>query len=56
MLLKVDGDHTKPPALNKQSDIPQVPADAEYGGGSVDEYSRLVFVNSTKTAYIDPRD
>jgi hypothetical protein len=55
VLLMVDDDHAKPLAPpKKQYAIPQVSADAEYRGGSVDEYATLVFVNSTKIAYIDP--
>jgi hypothetical protein len=48
---KVDGDQTKPPAHNKQHNIPAV-----FEGGSVDEYATQVYANSAKTAYIDPRD
>jgi hypothetical protein len=39
LLLKVDGDQTKPPAPTKQHNIPSVPADAVSEGGSVDEYA-----------------
>jgi hypothetical protein len=56
LLLKVDGDKTKPPAPTKQHNIPSVHADAVSEGGSVDEYATHVYANSTKTAYIDPRD
>jgi hypothetical protein len=51
----VDGDQTKPPAPNKQRNIPSLPSDAIYEGGSVDEYATLVYAYSTKTACIDPR-
>ena len=56
LLLKVDGDQTKPPAPTKQHNIPSVPADAVSEGGSVDEYATHVSAHSTKPAYIDPRD
>jgi hypothetical protein len=56
MLMTVDGDHTKPRAPNKKHNIPSVPADAVSKGGSVDEYATHVFVEFTKTSYIDPRD
>jgi hypothetical protein len=56
--LKVDGDQKNPPmTINKHhNNIPSIPADAVYESGSVDEYATLVYANSTKTAYIDPRD
>jgi hypothetical protein len=54
MLLKVDGDQTKPQAPNKQHNIPLIPANAEYEGGIVDEYATHVYANLSKTAYIDP--
>jgi hypothetical protein len=56
MLLKVNGDQTKPPASTKQHHIPSVPADAVSKGGSVDEYATPLFAHSTKPVYIDPRD
>jgi hypothetical protein len=56
LLLKVDGDQTKPPAPTKQHNIPPVLADAVCEGGSVDEYATHVSAKSTKPAYIDPRD
>jgi hypothetical protein len=56
LLLKVDGDQTKPPAPTKQHNIPSIPADAISGGVSVDEYAMPLSANSTKPAYIDPRD
>jgi hypothetical protein len=56
LLLKVDGDQTRPPALNKQHNIPFVPADAVSVGGSLEEYATHVFANSTKTVHVDPRD
>jgi hypothetical protein len=48
LLLKVDGDKTKPPSPNKQHNIPSLPADAISEGGSVDEYATHVYANSTK--------
>jgi hypothetical protein len=54
--MNVDGDQTEPLAANKHNNTSSVPADALYGGGSVDEYGTHVYANSTKTAYIDPRD
>jgi hypothetical protein len=56
LLVKVDDVHTKPPPPNKQHNIPLIPADAVYEGGSVDEYATPVFATWTKNAYIDPRD
>jgi hypothetical protein len=56
LLLKVDGDQTKPLAPTKQHNIPSVPPDAASEGGSVDEYATHVYANSTEPAYIDPRD
>jgi hypothetical protein len=56
VLSKVDGDHTKPQAPNKQHNIPSVLADSVFEGGSVDEYATYIYANSTKTAYIDPRE
>jgi hypothetical protein len=56
LLLKVDGDRTKPTAPNKQHNIPSVPADTISEGWGVDEYATHVSANSTKTTYIDPRD
>jgi hypothetical protein len=56
LLLKVDGDQTKPPAPTMQHNIPSIHADAVSEGGSVDEYATHISANSTKTAYIDPRD
>jgi hypothetical protein len=56
LLLKVNGDQTKPHAPTKQHNIPSVPADPLCEGGSVDKYATLVSANSTKTVYIDPRD
>jgi hypothetical protein len=55
-LTKVGGEQTKPLAPNKQDNIPSVPGDAVYEGESVNEYATDVYANSTKTAYIDPRD
>jgi hypothetical protein len=54
LFMKIDGDHTKPPTPNMQHNIPPVPADAIAEGGSVNEYATHVYVDSTKTAYIDP--
>jgi hypothetical protein len=54
--MNVDGDQTEPPAPTKQHNIPSVHADAVSEGGSVDEYATHVYANSTKPAYIDPRD
>jgi hypothetical protein len=56
LILKEDGDRTKPPAPTKQHHILSIHADAVFEGGSVDEYATLVYANSTKTAYLDPRD
>jgi hypothetical protein len=56
LFIKVDGDQRKSPFPNKQHNIPAVPADAAYEGGSVDEYAMPIAAISTKTAYIDPRD
>jgi hypothetical protein len=56
LLVKVDGDQTKPPAPTKQHNIPSVHADAVTEGGSVDEYATPVSANSTKPAYFDTRD
>jgi hypothetical protein len=51
LLLKVDGDQTKPPApTNKQHNIPSTLADAVSEGGSVEEYATHVCANSTETA------
>jgi hypothetical protein len=56
LLLKVDIDQTKALAPNKQHNIPSLPANAISEGVSVDEYATHAYANSTKTAYIDPRD
>jgi hypothetical protein len=56
VLLKVDGDKTKPLAPNNQYNTPSLPADAVSEGGSVDQYATHVSASSTKTAYIIPRD
>jgi hypothetical protein len=56
LLMKVDGDQTKPPAPTKQHSSPSLHADALSECGTVDEYATLVSANSTKPAYIDPRD
>jgi hypothetical protein len=56
MLFKVDGDRRKPPAPNKQHNIPSIPADGVSKGGSVNKYATPIFAVSIKTAYIDPRD
>jgi hypothetical protein len=40
--MKVGGDKTKTPTPNKQHNIPPIPADAIFEGGSVDEYATLV--------------
>jgi hypothetical protein len=56
LLLKVDRDHTKPPTPNKHHNIPSLHADVVSEGGSVDEYATIIYANSTKIAYMDPRD
>jgi hypothetical protein len=54
VLLKVDGDQTKPPAHVKEHANPLIPADAVFEGGSVDEYATPISANWTKTAYVNP--
>jgi hypothetical protein len=56
LLFRVHGDQTKPPTPHKHHNKPLVPSDAVFKGGSVEEYATHVLSNSTKTAYIDPRD
>jgi hypothetical protein len=55
-LLKVHGDRSKPPTPKQQHNNPSIPADAVSEGGIVDEYATHVLANSTKTAYINPRN
>jgi hypothetical protein len=54
--MKVDGDQAKLQSPHKHYNIPSIPADAVFEGGCVDEYATLASANSTKTAYIGPRD
>jgi hypothetical protein len=56
LLLKVDDHHTKPTSPNKRRNIPSLPADAVYEGGSVDEDATHAVAQSIKTTYIDPRE
>jgi hypothetical protein len=40
----------------EEHNIPTTPADVVFEGGSLDEYATHVYDDSTKTAYIYPRD
>jgi hypothetical protein len=50
LILKIDGDQTRPPTSYKHHNIPLVSADAVYEGGSVDEHATHAFA---KTAYYE---
>jgi hypothetical protein len=57
LLIKVDGDQTKPPApSNKQIYVPSISAHVVFESRSVDDYATPIYASSNKAACIDPRD